>query len=70
MMGFTIEGCPAGEGQLDIPWLLGMLSGLGRCPNAILELWPPPEASLEETINKEKVWAEKSIKFLSTLIPL
>jgi sugar phosphate isomerase/epimerase len=70
MMGFTIEGCPAGEGQLDIPWLLGMLSGLGRCPSAILELWPPPEASLEETINKEKVWAEKSIKFLSALIPL
>ncbi len=64
MMGFTVEGCPAGEGRLDIPWLLGTLSELQRDPNAILELWPPPEPLLEDTIRKEKAWAEASVHYL------
>jgi sugar phosphate isomerase/epimerase len=68
MMGFTVEGCPAGEGRLDIPWLLGMLSGLGRDPNAILELWPPPEPLLEDTIRKEGAWAEASIRYLRSFV--
>ncbi len=68
MMGFVVEGCPAGEGQLDIPWLLGVLSEMGRDPNAILELWPPPEGSLEETIQKEEAWAAASVRHL-TLAP-
>jgi 3-oxoisoapionate decarboxylase len=68
-MGFTIEGSPAGAGQLDIPWLVGTLRSLGRDPNAILELWPPPEATLAETIAKEDIWARQSITALRTLIP-
>ncbi len=68
MMGFMIEGCPAGEGRLDIPWLLGILSKLGRDPNPILELWPPPEPLLENTIRKEEAWAEASIRYLRNFI--
>ncbi len=56
-MGFTVEGTPAGDGRLDIPWLLGRLRELGRDPNAILELWVPPEADLEKTVAKELEWA-------------
>jgi sugar phosphate isomerase/epimerase len=68
-MGFTIEGRPAGQGKLNAPWLLGELSQLGRDCNAILELWTPPEPVLEETIAKERRWAEESIAYLRTLIP-
>jgi sugar phosphate isomerase/epimerase len=67
-MGFVIEGCPAGQGRLDIPWLLSRLKEAGRDPNAILEQWPPPEGTVEETIAKEQRWAEKSIAYLRTLI--
>ena len=45
MMGFEITGAPAGQGMLDIPWLLRQLRAAGRDPNAILELWPAPETS-------------------------
>jgi len=68
-MGFTIEGRPAGEGMLDVPWLLERLREMGRDPNAIVELWTPPENELAETIRKEAAWAERSVAYLRRLIP-
>ena len=68
MMGFVIEGCPAGDGRLDIPWLLDCLRAAGRYPNAILELWTPLAGTLEETIVRETAWAEKSIAKLRQFI--
>lgn len=68
MMGFTVEGAPAGQGQLDIPWLLGRLRAEGRDPNAILELWVPQQGSLEETIALEESWVKESIAYLRRLI--
>jgi len=67
-MGFTIEGRPAGQGRLDIPWLLRSLRDLGRDPNAILELWTPPEETLAETIAKEDAWAATSVEYLRRFI--
>lgn len=71
MMGFTIEGRPAGQGRLDIPWLLAEMKRHRRDPNAILELWTPPAPgeSLEDTIAREGRWAKESVAFLRTLIP-
>lgn len=68
-MGFGVEGRPAGQGQLDIPWLLQTLRAQGRELNAILELWTPPEESLAATIVKEEAWAAESIDYLRRLIP-
>jgi sugar phosphate isomerase/epimerase len=68
-MGFTIEGRPAGQGKLDLPWLLEALRGYGRDPNAILELWTPPEENLPGTLSKEQRWVEESVAYLRTLIP-
>jgi len=68
-MGFVVEGRPAGSGRLNVPWLLARLRAFGRDPNAILELWTPPGATLEETIGREAEWAEESIKYLQSLIP-
>lgn len=69
MMGFRIEGTPAGRGRLDVPWLLGTLKRAGSRCNAILELWPPEQATLAETIALEDQWAGESITYLRTLIP-
>ncbi len=66
-MGFVVEGTPAGQGQLDLPWLLRRLAD--RPPmSAILELWPPPQESTEETIQLEDQWARESIPYLRGLI--
>jgi sugar phosphate isomerase/epimerase len=69
LMGFTVEGRPAGQGRLNVPWLLEVLSGLGLDPNAILELWTPPEETLSATIEKEDAWAVASVEYLRSLIP-
>jgi sugar phosphate isomerase/epimerase len=66
MMGFRIDGLPAGEGMLNVPWLLDCVSD--RCQSAILELWTPPEQDLEDTIRKEDEWARKSIAYLKNII--
>ncbi len=68
MMGFRVEGRPAGQGQLEIPWLLELLEAEGASCNAILELWPPQQTTLRETIALEQRWAEESVTYLRTLI--
>ncbi len=67
-MGFAIEGTPAGEGRLDVHWLLDKVRDNGHNPNAILELWTPPEDDLAATIAKEDTWAEQSIGYLRKMI--
>lgn len=68
-MGFSLTGTPAGKGQLDLPWLLHQLGQHGRDFNAILELWPAPEANIDATITKEAAWAVESVAALRTLLP-
>ncbi len=67
MMGFVVEGAPAGQGMLDIPRLLEEVRRHGRCQSAILELWTPPESSPEKTVVKEARWAEDSLAYLKPL---
>ena len=67
-MGFILEGCPAGQGQLNLPWLLSHL-GKSRHPfNVILETWVPPADTLDETIARERAWTEAGKNYLRTLI--
>ncbi len=67
LMGFTIEGRPAGAGMLDVPWLLQQLAPFNRCETAVLELWTVPEPDLERTVAKEAAWAAQSLEFLRPL---
>ncbi len=67
MMGFVVEGTPAGQGMLDIPWLLEQVRAHGRCQSAILELWTPPESTPEKTLATEARWADESLRYLKPL---
>jgi len=67
-MGFVVEGCPAGEGRLDIPWLIEAIRANGHRANAILELWTPPAATLDATLERENAWAIASVARLRKLI--
>lgn len=66
LMGFTVTGCPAGTGMVQLPWLLEELKRGGRCESAILEQWTIPEPDLEETIRKEAAWASQSLNYLKS----
>jgi sugar phosphate isomerase/epimerase len=69
MMGFRIEGRAAGQGRLDVPWLLEALGRRKHRCNAILELWTPPADDLAATVAREADWARQSVEYLRTLIP-
>lgn len=69
LKGFVVEGRPAGRGQLDVPALLTRLRDMNVNPNAILELWPPPEPTIDAAVAKEDAWADESVRYLRTLIP-
>ena len=64
LMGFQIDGRPAGQGMLNIPWLVEQVEQYGRCQSAILEQWVIPESTLTASISKEATWAEESITYL------
>lgn len=68
-MGFTVNGCAAGQGRLDVPWLLGQLRAAGRDVNAILELWTPFGPTLADTLAREAAWAEESVRYLRQFVP-
>jgi len=68
MMGFVCEGRPTGQGQLDIPWILQACRRSPHDYNVILELWPPEQATLEETIRLEQAWAVESVAFMRRYI--
>lgn len=67
-MGFVVEGRPAGQGQMDLPWILEELKSARSGTNAILELWPPEQAELQLTGALEQEWAEESIRYLRQFI--
>ena len=69
LMGFIVEGRPAGAGMLRLTELLGQLAPHARCRTAVLELWTPPEPDLEKTIVKEAAWAVQSLEFLRAYFP-
>ncbi|MEP7107863.1 MAG: TIM barrel protein [Ferruginibacter sp.] len=67
-MGFIVEGTAAGDGMLDIPWLIRELGNTGKCKTATLELWINPGLEPEQTLLKEKHWVDKSIEYLKNII--
>jgi sugar phosphate isomerase/epimerase len=62
--GFVVEGCPAGEGLVDLPRLLATLRSHRCDPNAIVELWVSPLTNLDDTIAREAAWVEQSVRCL------
>jgi sugar phosphate isomerase/epimerase len=68
-MGFTVEGRAAGQGALDVPWLLDELARAGRTDlTAVVELWTPRGPSIEETVATERRWARESVTHLRPLV--
>jgi 3-oxoisoapionate decarboxylase len=63
-MGYSVTGCPVGDGMLNIGWLLEELRAAGSSPNMIIELRTPYCGSVESTIVPEQEWAARSVSFL------
>jgi sugar phosphate isomerase/epimerase len=67
-MGFIIEGCAAGFGILNIPSIIKQLKPYNKCKTVTLEVWSQPEATVEQSIAREKQWVEASIHYLKNVL--
>ncbi len=69
MMGFICEGVPSGKGMVQTEWLLDELRASRHEFNVIIELWPPEQATIDETAALEQAWAVESVGYLRQFIP-
>ena len=67
-MGFIITGAAAGQGMLDIPWVMRSLQSHNRPFNAIIESWLAPTDDMDETAAIEQAWLRESVAYLRTFI--
>ena len=65
-LGFMVVGTPAGEGDVDIPRILGRMTP--QCASAILEQWPPHPPGTPAPIELENRWAAEGLDYLRGLI--
>lgn len=68
MMGFLVEGCTLGDGQLPIAEAIDLVRRYGRCESVILEAWTPPAATIGGTIERELASASASVERLKQLV--
>lgn len=64
-MGFGIEGRALGDGMLDLDAVLRAVADRPGL-TGVVELWTPPQKTLEATIALEHDWAHASIRFLQS----
>ena len=69
LMGFSVEGRPSGQGSLPLRWALDAIKKIhpDNLPSVIIELWPTPLATIEETIALENQWVAQSVEYMKTI---
>lgn len=67
-MGFLVEGCWLGDGQLPLAETIALVSRFGRCATAVLEAWTSPSRTMSETMTRELAGADVSIGRLKRLV--
>jgi len=66
-LGYTVEGRPAGKGNIPVKWALEKLRGFGIDHTTIIELWPPWQGDIETTVRMENEWVAESVEFMRNL---
>lgn len=67
-VGFSLIGCPLGQGSLDLDYMLDSLARDHKDPNAIIELWLPFTETIENTIQLENEWVQQSVGYLKNVL--
>jgi sugar phosphate isomerase/epimerase len=68
LMGFACVGRPIGQGKLPLDLILTRLGQFKHRPDFIVELWPPRQRTLEETLSLERTWASESVQYLRSSV--
>ena len=63
-VGFTLAGCPLGEGLLDYDEMIAVVDPASRGINQIVEHWLPWQDDAESTCLLENQWTQHSVNYL------
>lgn len=63
-VGFTLAGCPLGEGLLDYDGMVTVVDPASRGINQIVEHWLPWQGDAETTCSIEAQWTQHSVNYL------
>ncbi len=63
-LGFNVQGCPVGEGVLEIEKIFKTVFSYDRLVSVVLEQWTPYQGDVEQTIALQDRWAVMSIEYL------
>ena len=63
-VGFTLAGCPLGEGLLDYDEMIAVVDPASRGINQIVEHWLPWQDDAESTCLLESQWTQHSVNYL------
>jgi 3-oxoisoapionate decarboxylase len=64
MIGFSVEGAPLGEGDLDLAGCLRLIFEHAPVPPLFVETWTPSENDRERDIARDAAWLRQSVKNL------
>ena len=65
-VGFSLVGCPLGEGMLPYDYLLERVRPDERGINQVIEHWLPMLATADETIEAEQAWTAHNLNYLAS----
>ena len=68
VVGFTVYGTPAGQGDLSLPWILEQLKLNRKSPSIIIEHWPTWTNTIEETMLLEETWTKESVAYMKSIM--
>ena len=68
VIGFTVYGTPAGEGDLSLPWILEQFGSHGVQTSVIIEHWPIYEENMQRTMQLEEEWTRKSVAYMRSVM--
>lgn len=63
-IGFTLSGCPLGEGLLDYDGMIAVVDPASRGINQIVEHWLPWQDDAETTCVLEAQWTQHNVDYL------
>ncbi|MGV9854935.1 sugar phosphate isomerase/epimerase family protein [Streptomyces sp. NPDC003442] len=67
-VGFTLAGCPLGEGLLDYDRMIAAVRPEEKGVHQIVEHWLPWQGGFEETARLEDQWTRQCVRTLNTLM--
>ena len=68
VIGFTVYGTPAGDGDLSLPWILEQFAAHDVQTSVIIEHWPNYEENMERTMELEEEWTRKSVAYMRSVM--